>query len=160
MIYPTRKLWVQTTWLLLVITCLFISCQKNQQVKKRKTQEVVSLVNWVKTEKLSEVVDQAIIENKLVFLNIVTDWCVPCKMMDQDVFTHKVTSDYLNKNFVNYKVNAEKANGPDLKYLYQVTHIPTLIFLDHKGRILVKHEGAAYHSKLKALADEAILQSG
>ena len=77
-------------------------------------------------------------------------------MMDEDVFPDKGISELLNDNFVSYKVDAEKGNGPNLATLFQVVAYPTLLFLDEKGNVLVRKEGSAYHSELRTLAEEAM----
>jgi thioredoxin-related protein len=76
--------------------------------------------------------------------------------MVQDVYSDQKMGDYLSDNFVCYKVNAEKANGPDLAFLFEVKVYPTLLWLDHKGRVVQRHEGAAYHAELMRLSEEAM----
>ena len=76
--------------------------------------------------------------------------------MDEDVFTDKAVSALMNDNFISYKVNAEKDNGPNLALLYQVNVFPTLLFLDKDGKVLVRKEGAAYQTEMKSLAEEAM----
>jgi len=111
--------------------------------------------------KLGATLDKARKQGKLVFLDIYTDWCAPCKMMDKDVFTHKETGQYLNDHFVSLKVNAERGNGPNIASLYQVSSYPTLLFLDVDGRVLARKNGAAYHTELRRLGDSALaLQAG
>lgn len=111
--------------------------------------------DFVKSEKLTAVLDKADAEGKLVFLDVYTSWCLPCKMMDEDVFTDESTATVINKDFISYKVDAEKANGPDLALIYEIKSYPTLLFLDPRGRVLERKEGAAYHTELIALADSA-----
>ncbi len=113
-------------------------------------------VDFQYSNSLSSILAKAAKENKLVFVDIYTDWCTPCKMMDKDVFTDKPTGDYLNKNFISYKVNAEKENGPDLNLIFGVQVYPTLLFLNEKGQVLSRKDGAAYHSELLRLADDAL----
>lgn len=111
--------------------------------------------DFVRSEQLTAVLDKADAEGKLVFLDVYTSWCLPCKMMDEDVFTNESTAGVINKDFISYKVDAEKANGPDLALIYEIKSYPTLLFLDPKGRVLERKEGAAYHTELIALADSA-----
>ena len=58
--------------------------------------------------------DQAIAaakaENKLVFVDVMTSWCGPCKRMASDVFPQKMVGDFMNQHFVNIKIDAEKNN--------------------------------------------------
>jgi len=111
--------------------------------------------DFVKSGSLSPVLDKAEEEGKLVFLDIYTSWCLPCKMMEEDVFTNEGTADVINADYISYKVDAEKDNGPDLAAIYQVKSYPTLLFLDPKGRVLERKEGAAYHRELLELAASA-----
>jgi len=115
-----------------------------------------SKVFFRSSNSLSEVLETAKKENKVVFVDMVTDWCMPCKLMDEEVFSHPETAAYMNKNFINYKVDAEKDNGPMVSLVYQVEAFPTLLFVDGEGKILVRKEGMAFHTELKSLAEEAL----
>ncbi len=129
-----------------------------KEVTKKKKQFAV---DFHYSKSLSTILDKATRENKLVFVDIYTDWCTPCKLMDKDVFTDKATAEYLNKNFISYKVNAERENGPDLNLIFGVQVYPTLLFLNAKGQVLSRKDGAAYHSELLRLASDALqLQAG
>lgn len=116
--------------------------------------------NFMESNNLTDVIDQAVSEDKLVFVDIYADWCLPCKLMDKDVFTDRRLAEYFNENFINYKVDAETPNGADLVYLYNVQGYPTLLFLDGKGRVLERKDGAAYQTEMYRLADEALLKAG
>lgn len=143
----------------LLIFIFFISaCSGSKPIEKN----VKKGINWSQHSSLSSAIDQAKAEDKLVFIDFYTDWCTPCKMMDQDVFSDKTVADYFNKNFVNLKVNCEKGSGPNLAFLYQIQMYPVLLFVDHKGREIKRKDGAAYHSELMSLAKDAqqMYQSG
>ena len=116
-------------------------------------------VQFMKSDKLMPVLEVAKAENKLVFVDFYTTWCLPCKLMDEDVFTDEEFGDYMNDNFINYKIDAEKGGGPDLALLYQVMVFPTLLFLDADGNILVRKDGAAYQTELRNLASKAQAES-
>ena len=117
-----------------------------------------NLFKFESSPTLSAVLDKAARENKPVFVDFYTSWCTPCKMMDQDVFTDKNLATFYNKNFLNYKVDCEKGNGMNLASIFGINTYPTLIFLDSKGSVLLKHESAAYHSKMQQLADDALFE--
>ena len=128
------------------------------QSKSSKSSTSASLVQFERSTSLEPVLAKAKRENKLVFLDFYTTWCAPCKLMDQDVFTHRETASFLNKNFVNYKVNVEKNNGPDLAMIYGVNSFPTLIFVDSNGKVVLRHVGAAYQTQLKEIGQLALNQ--
>lgn len=143
---------------LVVSALLIFGCSSKQQLVKEEVPHKINkfAFDFREASSLSPILDQAERENKLVFVEIYTSWCLPCKMMDEDVFTNTETAEIINENFISYKVDAEKNNGPDLNFLFNVNSYPTLLFLDTKGRVLSRGEGAHYHSSLVALAKEAL----
>ena len=82
---------------------------------------------------LAEAFAKAKKENKLVFVDIYTSWCGPCKRLSKEVFPQKVVGDYFNPRFVNVKIDAEKGEGVDFAKKYKVTNYPTLLFLSPDG---------------------------
>ncbi|MEO6132091.1 MAG: thioredoxin family protein [Saprospiraceae bacterium] len=79
---------------------------------------------------------------KPVFLDFYAPWIANCKRMDESVFTQGVLASYFNENFINYKVNAGGVSpGPELTDMYGVTSYPTFIFVDGKGKVMMRHEG-------------------
>lgn len=129
---------------------------KSEVIDSPKELEIVNQFGFVNANNLAEVVDYAKIQGKLVFLDIYTDWCLPCKMMDEDVFSDRRLGEYFSNNFISYKVDAESESGSELAELFEVPSYPTLLFLDDRGRVLVKKIGVAYHEEMYELADEAI----
>ena len=139
-----------------LLSLLFTSCKSHKHALITETKANLTAVDFVKSDKLSKVLDIAKEQNKLVFVDFYTDWCLPCQLMDEDVFTDPDMADFLNDNFINYKINAEKGGGPDLSVIFEVKAYPTLLFLDHKGRVILRKQGAAYHTELKAMGLQAL----
>ena len=54
-----------------------------------------------------EVLAKAKAEDKLVFVDVYTSWCGPCKKMAAEVFPLADVGQLFNPNFVNYKIDAE-----------------------------------------------------
>ncbi len=138
-------------------TVFLLGCGGSKDTSKNGSTAKLPGIQFDNSPKLSNVLSKAENQNKLVFVDFYTSWCLPCKMMDQDVFTDRELGKYFNKNFVSYKVNVEKGNGVNLAYLYNVHVYPTLVFLDQKGNVLERKEGAAYHTELKEIAERALL---
>lgn len=124
--------------------------------KSTTSTETKTGIHFVKSEQLMPVLEKAKDQNKLVFVDIYTTWCGPCKMMDKNVFSDKKIGDFFNDNFISVKVDAEKGNGKNIAAIYEVIGYPTLLFLDENGRILEKKIGMAYHTELKRLASDAL----
>ena len=87
------------------------------------------------------VVSQAKAQKKLIFVDIYTTWCGPCKEMDRKTFTDISVGDKFNARFINYKVDAEKGFGINLAKRYNVTSYPTCLFIDANENPVYKQEG-------------------
>ena len=44
---------------------------------------------------------------KKIFMDVYTDWCGPCKLLDKNTFSNQDVADYINKNYYPVKFNAE-----------------------------------------------------
>lgn len=130
-------------------------CKSKQLISNNKKANKYE-INFVDSELLMPVLERAENEDKMVFLDFYTDWCMPCKLMDEDVFTDKEIGRYFNENFLSMKVDAESDAGRNLAGIFEVRAYPTLIFLDKKGVSVVRKEGVAYHSELKSMAQQAL----
>lgn len=75
-------------------------------------------------------------ENKLIFVDVYTTWCGPCKMLDQQVFTSKQVAVTYNAYFINYKADAERGEGISLARQYGVRAYPTALFINGDGQLI------------------------
>ena len=143
---------------LLPLVCLLVamSCASKKQPVRTIAPEDNLAVHFIKNSTLTDVVEKAEREGKIVFLDVYTDWCLPCKLMTEEVYSRQEVGDFMNDNFINYKVNAEKGNGPDMTVLYNIQTFPGLFFLDHNGRVLEQKEGAAMQQELTDMANRAL----
>lgn len=135
----------------------FAACKSNKTMQQDALNyDETTAFNFITDASLSTVVDKAKLEGKLVFIDIYTDWCLPCQIMNEEVFTDENLGEYFNTNFISYKVNAEKGHGPDIATIYNVQGYPTLLFVDERGRVLEQKGGLAFHSELKGMAQSSI----
>lgn len=135
-----------------MILCLS-ACKTKQSISLEKDP---NLAHFYRTNNLGNILDQAEKEDKLVYVDIYTDWCLPCKIMAENVYSDKATMDYLKENFVLYKVNGEMANGPDLVALFEVRNYPGILFLNQRGGVLEKNLGSLGIAELRAMGDRAL----
>ncbi len=87
------------------------------------------------------VLAQAKAQNKLIFVDIYTTWCRPCKEMDKKTFSETTVGDKFNARFINYKLDAEKGFGITLAKRYNVNSYPTCLFIDNSENLVYKQEG-------------------
>ena len=94
-------------------------------------------------------------EGKFVFIDFMTDWCGPCKMMARDVFPQEKLGKYMNDHFVSIKINAEKGEGIELSKTYKVNAYPTFIVIDANkkefGRVVGGRSAAEFEEEMERL---------
>lgn len=83
-----------------------------------------------------QALDQSEKTGKLIFVDCYTSWCAPCKWMEQNVFVNDSVYKYFNAHFVNFKIDMEKGEGPQLREKYKVASYPTYLFLNENGDII------------------------
>ena len=62
------------------------------------------LVRWVG---YAEALEKAKASNKLVFVDLYADWCIPCRVMDANVYSDPTVASLLNNRFIPVKLNAD-----------------------------------------------------
>lgn len=90
----------------------------------------------------AEALEVAKAENKPIFVDAYTVWCGPCKYMATKVFTDDSVAAYYNENFINYKYDMERGDGPKFADKYRVTAYPTLLYINSEGKVLHRAMGA------------------
>ena len=119
-------------------------------------------INWLT---MNQAVAAQANNPKKIFVDMYTNWCGPCKLMDRNTFSNKDVISYINKNFYAVKFNAEgnetiNANGqtftnpgydPAKGYKRNSSHqftkymgvnaYPTVLFIDEKGNLINRVKG-------------------
>ncbi|HHB78508.1 MAG TPA: DUF255 domain-containing protein [Saprospiraceae bacterium] len=145
----------------LFATTMMASCGSSKKTTKTTKPEVHDELsryplNFMRSEYLSTVLDEAQKEKKLVFVDMYADWCAPCKVMDEELYMNEDFSDIINKDFISYKVNVEKDNGSHLGTIFSVEVLPTILFLDAEGNVLQRSDGALSYSQFLEMAARAV----
>ncbi|MCJ0742219.1 thioredoxin family protein [Pedobacter montanisoli] len=107
-------------------------------------------------KKWSEVLFEAKRTNKLIFVDVFTDWCGPCKLMDEAVFPLTEVGSVYNKSFINYKIDAEKGEGPAFAKKYVIQSYPSYLFINGEGTLIYRTGGSMEASELIRHAKNAI----
>jgi thiol-disulfide isomerase/thioredoxin len=97
--------------------------------------------------------------NKMVFVDVYTDWCGPCQEMNKEVFTLREIGDKFNNSFINYQLNAEKGEGPALKSRYHIVSYPTYLFVRSDGTLIYKARSAMSPRQLLQEAGNALQEA-
>jgi thiol:disulfide interchange protein len=75
-------------------------------------------------------------ENKPIFIDFYTGWCVPCLKFTKTVLTDEEVGRHMNSAFINLKYDAEKGEGIALAKRFNVTSYPTLLIVNKHGKVL------------------------
>lgn len=106
-----------------------------EQIEKHHIQPPVQGIEFTHG-KWEEIKAMAKAKHKLIFVDFYTDWCAPCKYMTMNIFPQKEAGDFYNQNFISYKVDAEKGEGPVLAKQYHVSGYPTLAYINADGEVV------------------------
>jgi thioredoxin-related protein len=110
-------------------------------------------IQWVSFQ---EAIEKSKKKPKKIFIDVYTDWCGWCKVMDKQTFTDPLIIEYMNANFYAVKMNAEKDEkiefkGKEYNFVAQSGRgyhelaaelmsgrmsYPTVVFLDEKMDLL------------------------
>lgn len=99
-----------------------------------------------------EILQKAQKIDKPIFVDVYTEWCGPCKWMDQNVFNEKTVVSFFESNFLSVKIDAEKGYGPAFSKENLVGGYPTLLFFSPEGELIM--------SGIGSLKSEILIQSG
>lgn len=106
---------------------LFLSCSNSGKI------------NW--EEDFDAAFEKSKTENKIIMMDIYTDWCGVCKEMDKTTFKDKNIVDS-STNFIALKFNPEKmSNGKDILQKYNILGFPTMLFINSDGFVLKRIVG-------------------
>src|SRR4030095_6453817 len=75
---------------------------------------------------VAEVLAMAKAENKLVMVDVMTDWCKWCIELDNKVYAKPEVYEFANANQINYKIDAEKGEGVEFAKKYKIEGYPSV----------------------------------
>jgi thiol:disulfide interchange protein DsbD len=93
----------------------------------------------------NEALQTLLVDGKPVFIDFYADWCAPCHEMDRKTFADDQVIDNASK-FKMVKVDCTTPDEPIRTFMeqFQVTGMPTLVFLDRRGNELTHLREVGY----------------
>jgi thioredoxin-related protein len=148
-----------------IILCLFsIAClYANAQESSRGTK-----INWEGSLTWNQILDRAKVEKKYIFVDCYTSWCMPCRRMDQEVYSDQIVAKFINENFISVKIQMDTSRRDDAKVIkwyhtacqirseFSVNEYPTLLFLSPKGHLVHKSVGFKDVNSMLSLVNDAV----
>jgi thiol:disulfide interchange protein DsbD len=109
-----------------------------QQMQALSGESAADQIQWFNYS--GEKLDEAVSTGKPVMIDFYADWCIPCKELEKFTFSDPDVVD-ISRQFIMLKVDLTKSNDArvkELKDLYQIKGVPTLVFIDSQGNELSK----------------------
>jgi thioredoxin-related protein len=85
-------------------------------------------------------------QNKMILMDVYTDWCKWCKKMDSDVYSNKEIISYLQENFICVKLDGEgnalmdynhkEMTETDITKQLGIDSYPTTVFYKSNGDLI------------------------
>ncbi len=107
----------------------------------------------------ADLVKTAETKEKMIFIDVYTDWCGPCKYMDKYIFTQENVGRRYNTAFINYKLDAEKGEGPEISKRFNILAYPTFLFLNSSGYLIYKVEGERETNEFISISEQALKEN-
>lgn len=123
--------------------------------KTTVTDSDISRINFIENS-WNAAIKKAAAEKKLIFVDAYAVWCAPCRQLKATTFKDKAAAAFFNKNFVNLSMDMEKGEGIKLSEKWGVEEFPTLIILDHKGKVVTGNVGFMDAPGLIRLGQQAL----
>lgn len=93
---------------------------------------------------------------KLIFVDVYTDWCVPCKKMAEEIFPLPEVGEKFNTHFINLQLDAE-GNGRAVASEFKVRSYPTYLWVNGEGEVVYRAAGYnSDHKRFLGFADAAM----
>ncbi len=103
-----------------------------------------------------EVLSSAKTNNQPIFVKTYASYCMPCKMMDKDVFPDPNVQSLYNNHFINFKVDMQSPLGDIFNLAYNVSAIPDLLFFSPSGEIILRATGGKTKNEIIELGNQAL----
>jgi thioredoxin-related protein len=89
-----------------------------------------------------DLLSKAKTENKGIFVDAFTTWCMPCTYMSKNIFTQPAVGEFYNSNYINVKLDMESpGEGVEFAKKYQITAYPTMLYFNPQGELVHKIVG-------------------
>lgn len=136
-----------------LVFCLFFSTHI-ATAQEKEASIIFEETSW------DDLLEKAKTEDKLIFVDVYTSWCGPCKTMAKEVFTDASVAKFYNEHFINAHIDAEQGEGVQFAREYKVQAYPSLLFINRAGEVV--HRATGYHDAVAfaQLGETAISPTG
>ena len=112
--------------------CLFLCCFPLITQASSPTRAQVNFVSG----SLSDIQRIAASEDKPYLIHFTAEWCMPCQWMEKNTYTDPELANYINTNYIPYKVDIDDAEGFKYKEQFSILLLPSVLIFNSRGELL------------------------
>lgn len=147
------KIIISIIFFTLMFNFIFHAIQETMWPEKK----VAIFDNW--ENNLETAIKYSKESNKKIFIDITGDFCSICKLIEKNIISDKKVSEYLEKTFINLKINScvNKDDYETLRSKFQIMGVPTLLIIDSESNLIKKWGSEVYKLKPEEFLNILIL---
>lgn len=124
-------------YILLLLSLFAVSSVGYSQTENKDKHAFPGITNW------EEVIAKATLDNKYIMVDLSTEWCSWCKVMDKQHFRDPEILSLMTPKLNSYMLDAERDSiGQLLKLKYGIASYPSFLFFTPNGEYLETWHGS------------------
>ena len=124
------------------------------EASKKSESETRSNKLEITSEAYHSTLEQSTIDGKKIFIKFGAKWCLPCKMMEANVFPDMQVQKLLFENYHTLDIDVDNLDGINLRQFFKVETLPSFIILDSQQNEIGRYQGAKKIEELRSILGE------
>lgn len=130
----TTSLWIKRLRFIIIIAIVYFGNLELQSYLGRQALAQTGL----ETLEFEDALRKADKQDKFVLVDISAIYCGTCRKLDQEIFSDERVKQALSEQYVFSRIEYGSELGEKMMQKYPVKGFPTLLVLDHKGKLIRK----------------------
>lgn len=112
------------------------SAAESRSVSTEKVFDEKATLTW--RENFNAALEEAAAVDRPVLLRFTAEWCLPCQVMDKNVFPDESVQSALLQRAIPVKIDIDQSANRELAARYGIRGIPTMVLVDAQGHELAR----------------------
>lgn len=100
------------------------------------------------SEEMEKMRQEASARQLLLFVDVYADWCAPCRVMDEQVYTDPDVATYMNDQFISIRLDGESEYGKQYASDHELQGYPSMFIFSPDGELISRIIGFTEADKL------------